>query len=161
MTKRKRVTLWLTGILTALALLAGGYVIVRDPDPQKMLSEACGTGNLNLAKVAVFCGADVNRHPAGSYPNLIEVSSHGHIAMMDFLLAKGASIEQKDKFGNTALCYAAQNLNLAAVEFLIAKGANPLAKNEGRGDTPAQFAKVAYTRLQGALGKPFPSSPSQ
>ena len=121
--KGKRATIWATCLLTAATLLAGGYAIVHDLDCQKMLSEACWDGNITKAKVALFCGADINRHPGGTFPNLVAASRRGDVKMMDFLLSKGANLEQKDKFGGTALSYAAQNRNQAAVEFLISRGA--------------------------------------
>ena len=55
------------------------------------------------------------------------------------------SLDEKDKFGNTALHYACANGHVAAVETLVAKG-NATAKVTGQwGGTPLHF----YARYEG------------
>ena len=155
MVRSERVMRWFTGALIALALLAGTIAMVYEPEPQKLLSDACWSGHLTKAKIAIFCGADVNNHPGGTLPNLAAASMRGDTVMMNYLLSKGANIDQADKFGNTPLSYAAQTLNLAAVEFLISKGANAQIKNKEGGDSPEQLAKQSYEKLQSTLAKPI------
>lgn len=55
------------------------------------------------------------------------------------LVEKGADVNQKNKYGDTALCYAARRANFEAAKYLIEHGADPDHKNK-EGRTALDFA---------------------
>ena len=69
-------------------------------------------------------------------------------AFLAVLLSKGAHVNDKNKFGNTALMDAAASGQVEMVKWLLAAGANIKARNES-GFTAAEFAmKSAYANQE-------------
>jgi ankyrin repeat protein len=66
---------------------------------------------------------------AGVNEDLIEASRRGDLPEVKRLLAKGADVNAKDKFGRTALISAAGNNQQETVKLLLAKGADVNAKD--------------------------------
>ncbi|MGB8848069.1 MAG: ankyrin repeat domain-containing protein, partial [Terracidiphilus sp.] len=60
---------------------------------------------------------------------LIQAATNGDTAAVQQLLNKGADIEAKDAYGETALFEAARNGNTEVVTLLLNKGANIEAKD--------------------------------
>ncbi len=52
------------------------------------------------------------------------------IPILELLVQKGVSVNEKDDFGNTPLHYAARRLSHEAIQFLISKGADKSIKNK-------------------------------
>ena len=67
---------------------------------------------------------------------LLNAATDGNIKQH---LANGADVNTKDRYGRTALLYAAYRENEEAIELLIAEGANVNAKNK-KGRTPLNWA---------------------
>ena len=137
-------------ILIAAIPLAAMAALLRNPDPQRALSEAVWAGDSLRARAAILCGADINRHGSGSLPNIVAAGWRGDVQMIEFFLARGADIETADKFGGTA-SRAAQNGHSAAVEYLLAHGANPNVKDKEGGNTPLELAEMNHARVIAAL----------
>jgi len=53
-----------------------------------------------------------------------------NVPIIDLLIQKGVSVNEKDDFGNTALHYAARRLSIDALKFLISKGVDKSIKNK-------------------------------
>ena len=66
---------------------------------------------------------------------MIEAAGHGHKSIVEYLLDRGANIEAKELFGDTALLKAAHFGQKAEVECLIDRGADIEARND-YGETP-------------------------
>ena len=70
---------------------------------------------------------------------LMEAAAHGNDALLDDLIARGATVHDRDASGSTALHHAAANGNVHAIEVLVAAGSDPDARN-ARGFTPYRLA---------------------
>lgn len=95
-------------------------------------------------------GAGSAGEPATLDERLVGASARGNVALVKSLLDKGAEVEAKDEFGQTALMLAARTGNLQIVKLLIGKGAyvNGVSR---RGETPVFYAarsgKIDVVRL--------------
>jgi ankyrin repeat protein len=94
------------------------------------LFKAVNDNNLDKVKEALDKGADVNAktnvgYDAGSTALLI-ASYKGHTKIVEMLLAAGADVHAKDKWGFTALIKPSES---EIVEMLLAAGADVNAKN--------------------------------
>lgn len=85
-----------------------------------------------------FCLLAASAHAADDSP-LHEAVKKGDKAEVEALLAKGADVNAKNKFGSTPLHSAASSGEKDIAELLLAKGADVNAKN-ARGHTPLHYA---------------------
>ncbi len=75
----------------------------------------------------------------------------GYTEIVQALLAKGADVNAKKKYGNTALMYAAERGSTDIIQALLANGTNANAKNL-EGETALMFAvKLGHTETVQAL----------
>jgi cytohesin len=129
------------------------------------LHEAALRGHKEIAELLIANGADVNaKDNYGATPldwaiddeiadlirnhggktgeestALIDAAADGNIEVVKQLLAAGANVNAKNKWGGTPLHWAARGGHKEIVELLIAKGANVNAKNDEDG-TPLHLA---------------------
>ena len=83
--------------------------------------------------------------------NLIQVAGHGDTYAVQVLLSKGVDPNAKDRFGWTALMFAARDGHLPVIQILIEKGADPSAKNVA-GETALDIArKEDRTQIESLL----------
>jgi len=71
---------------------------------------------------------------------LLEAAKQGKTITIKTMLANGANINTKDKYGFTALMYAVSNGYVEIVKVLLSKGANTEEKNSD-GKTALMMAK--------------------
>src|SRR5690348_10385335 len=88
-----------------------------------LLAIAISEDSLDLANYAVKNGADVNSSLRG-HPMLLFAASYDKMAILEFLLERGADIRAKDVDGETVLHHAAAKALLATLELLLEKGAD-------------------------------------
>ena len=81
-------------------------------------------GHLDIVKMLVGQGAEVNKSTLTHSTPLRGASFHGHLEVMDFLLDNGAEINTPNCIGQSPLCIAAMRGQLRAVKYLILKGAD-------------------------------------
>ena len=77
----------------------------------------------------IFCLVLQNVNDAGLYivnqrTPLMQVAACGQIEIVEVLINHGASINARDKYGNTALLFAARERQKGIVELLLQKGAD-------------------------------------
>ena len=107
----------------------GGGTNIRN-SPALLL--AAGTGNVEIARLLLDNGADVNLgggqsnwhdHSNGETP-LMKASAYGHFDMVKLFLDRGANVHAKNADGENALCKAAEFGTCELVDLLISKGAS-------------------------------------
>ncbi len=81
-------------------------------------------GYLDIVKILVKRGAQVNKATLTQSTPLRGASFHGHIDVMQFLLNNGADINIANCIGQSPLCIAAMRGQLNAVKFLVMNGAD-------------------------------------
>lgn len=87
------------------------------------LFKACESGNREAVQAMVDGGADVNASWCGG--RLIHVAAkHGNSEMVGLLIGLGASVDGKDRLGNTALFLAVVSREWRAVQRLLEAGAD-------------------------------------
>lgn len=150
-------------------LRSGTPVDVIAKDGQTPLMKASGFGHVDVVKVLLAAGANVNAEDAGGetalsrtrHPSVARVlleagarinhqdkrgfsalsrsANSGTEEMVQLLLSAGASVHTSDLLGNTPLRSAAALGHLQVARLLLKAGANVNAKNH-KGDTPLTFA---------------------
>ncbi len=125
------------------------------------LITAAALGKQQQVEAIVESGADLAPHrrwgappaPDGAWPAdsahllgdvlsdaLYAAARNGHQRTVEYLLARGASIDAKGVFGATALHWAAFNGHAGTVELLISRGANVTLKDARFDATPEGWA---------------------
>lgn len=109
-------------------------------DDGRPLMQAAGKGQLDIVKVLVDKGADVNaRNNEYGLTPLIYAASKGHLDVVKFLVDKGADVNAREENGLTPLIMAAGLDQIDIVKILVDKGADVNAK-DNKGRTPLMFA---------------------
>jgi ankyrin repeat protein len=116
--------------IAEVLITTGADITVRDPNGGTALHAASVAGNLKWVKYLVEHGLSIGdaKVPCAGAP-LVCAALGDHPDVMEYLLSKGADIEQKDDSGGTALVAAASCGHLKSVEFLVGKGADVNARN--------------------------------
>ena len=98
----------------------------------QLLADACTTGILVLAKIAISRGANINNLYIINYIHYSSpctiASRYGHLDILKYLVEVGANIHIKDDY---ALRKASRYGHLEVVKYLVSLGANIHAQNEG------------------------------
>ena len=109
------------------------------------IHESAAKGDLAGVQAELDKGANVNAKSGGfAAPPLLLTVLNSHINTAKLLIANGADLGGKDKFGNTPLHYAAKNGSKEIVAFLIVKNADVNAKDKA-GETPLDIASNKET----------------
>jgi ankyrin repeat protein len=122
----------------------GGDVNTSQADGMTALHWAAQKGDVELAKILFYAGANVKATTRiGGYTPLLMASKNGDAPMIDALLAAGADANGANANGTTPLMLAAVSGKPEAVKVLIERGANVNAKEHARGETALTFAAAA------------------
>lgn len=127
------------------AIAAGANVDERDAseDQATALFLAAGVGQIDMARILLDKGANVEI--GGSYGRtpLMLAAVNGHLDVMQLLLSKGADIEcSAHQYGWTCLKAAAYAKQLPAVKLLLEKGAQLDARGEDGDDNALAVAAL-------------------
>src|SRR5579863_6465504 len=108
--------------------------------PTTHLLKAAKIGDLNGVVVALADGADVNaRDDDGGDLALHHAINSGHLALVEFLIARGANVNAGNSWHRTPLHLASANGQTEIVQLLVKNGANPTAIDDYR-HSPLQDA---------------------
>ncbi|RDW85731.1 hypothetical protein BP5796_04056 [Coleophoma crateriformis] len=108
---------------------------LKDIGRWKPLHLASEDGHINIVKLLVEKGADINAADMNGRTLLYRASENGHIDVVKLLLEKGADVNATDKNGWTPLCTASQHRHIDVVKLLLEMGADVNAADEN-GRTP-------------------------
>jgi hypothetical protein len=114
------------------------------PDPARF-SAVIELGDLRQAQAWLDAGLDPDFEGSLIGTGLMIGAWEGNIALMELFLARGASIDRTNRFGETALMLAAWKNRLDAVRWLLAHGARPDPPQE-RAWTALHYAVFAGHR---------------
>lgn len=119
---------------------------VGDDVKAQALAEAASYGDVELARLLIGKGADVNRRGERGRTTLMLAAARGfyvqcgndplvasytgNAELVGSLLGAGARVEDRDEEGNTALMLAAGNGRSRSVKLLLAAGADARASNQ-------------------------------
>lgn len=112
---------------------------IYEKDLQTRLQLATIKGDITVMRTLMQHGVNLNLRDDFGTPLLITALKHGQLHTAEWLLAKGASPEQTDSNGYTALHYTSFNSSAQATKLLLSYGANPNSM-DARGTTPHNFA---------------------
>jgi ankyrin repeat protein len=127
-------------------LRAGADVNAAQGDGMTALHWAADNGQIELAGVLVFAGANLEAATRlGGFTPLMVASRAGHAGIVRLLADAGANLEATTETGETALHYAAWSGNPEIAVALAEKGADVDAQESANGQTPLMFA-ASYGR---------------
>ena len=109
------------------------------------LMRACQEGHLDIVKLLISHGANVNATNKDQMTSLLLSSQRGHVDIVKILILNGAIINQRTKQKATALILASQRGHLEVVRVLLGNGAEINAK-DFHGHTAKSAAKRALAR---------------
>jgi ankyrin repeat protein len=110
------------------------------------LMSASGAGHIDIAKLLIDKGADVNVKSNDGWTALIDASVNGHVNVVKLLIDKGVDVNANRDIGTTALVSASGAGHIDVVKLLIDKGVDVNAKSND-GWKVIMYAYPAHPRL--------------
>ena len=108
---------------------------------------AAQRGNLQLCKLLIDMGADLNMPNKYGHSPLHRAACNGHLNVCKLLVSKGCQLDSRTNWGFTPLDRAIQKNKPAVAQFLISKGSSLYAK-DNFGNTPFhRLAKHGRTEM--------------
>jgi hypothetical protein len=114
--------LWLA-VTLVLAALPWTGTAAADAPVDVPLIEAAGRGNLELVKILLEKGVNVNAENDHGLTALMTASAQGHVEVAQLLVDRDADVDARDSAGETALMYAASKGFFEVVKLLVENGA--------------------------------------
>ncbi|WP_419247334.1 ankyrin repeat domain-containing protein [Wolbachia endosymbiont of Rhagoletis indifferens] len=115
------------------------YVFKDSPKEFTLLHFAVNFGDINVTKLLLEEGADIDIKDQNKNTSLHLAASNGHTDTVKLLMEKGSDLSVVDKEGNTSLHLAASNGHTDIVKLLVEKGSDLSAVNKN-GDTLLHLA---------------------
>jgi ankyrin repeat protein len=115
------------------------YTAIENEDFDKLLTAIRGDQLSQVETIIVRFPALVNKTQNDGATPLHIAAYQGHLAIVKYLVQKGANINQATPHGATPLSVAAQQGHLAIVKYLVQKGAN-INQAMTNGATPLSVA---------------------
>ncbi|WP_265025524.1 ankyrin repeat domain-containing protein [Wolbachia endosymbiont (group A) of Bibio marci] len=115
------------------------YFFKDSPKEFTLLHFAVNFGDINVTKLLLEEGADIDIKDQNKNTSLHLAASNGHTDTVKLLMEKGSDLSVVNKEGNTSLHLAASNGHTDTVKLLMEKGSDLSAVNKN-GDTPLNIA---------------------
>ncbi|MGM0509351.1 MAG: ankyrin repeat domain-containing protein [Fusobacteriota bacterium] len=135
------------------SILERGKVELEPPRMQnavnKPLPYAAAYGNLEIVKLLVENGADLNGRVAYGDVPLIKAAEHENIDIMKYLIEQGADVNMPNAFGITPFIGFAINMDLEIVKLAHKKGG--LINKSFKNTTDQNYGILNYNALQFAV----------
>jgi ankyrin repeat protein len=105
-------------------LAAGADVNAASRESMKVtpLASAAAAKRIDIARVLIANGANVNAKAANDFSPLHDAAANGNLDLVKLLLEKGADINAKTNDGKTPLAYAQEHNRAEVAEFLQSHG---------------------------------------
>merc|ERR1712187_527773 len=100
---------------------------------------ACKIGDLDKVKAHIQDGGKVSEEDEDGIQGIAYAIGANRTKVVEFLLEKGCSLKGVDRYGNTALHYAAAYGRKELCEWLVSTGLEPQVTNNS-GHTPVDLA---------------------
>jgi ankyrin repeat protein len=141
MCKSKSGVMSKTEVEIALWLIEHSADVMKpNGDTETPLHLVAASGNLAVLEALVAKGAKVTKTKLAYSPLHYSIDTHAKdTKLWDRLIELGCNIEDKNKWGNTALLDAVTSHNPTAVKYFIAKGADRTVTKDGK--TPLDYAR--------------------
>ena len=104
-----------------------------DGEPRSPLVSAARAGDLEIGKLLIRAGADVEFHAQGDETPLMAASANGNLDFVKYLVANGAEVNKELIGDGTALLVASRKGHVETVKFLISQGADVNGQVESDG----------------------------
>ncbi len=104
--------------------------ILEDPEKSPGVADctalhlACARNHVEVAKVLIEHGADLNQQDGSGNSSFILACAKGHLETIQLLIKHGANVEMPNGNGWTPLLVAVDQDQVAAAKFFISQGAN-------------------------------------
>ena len=112
--------------------------------------KACEENWIDIVRMLLDKGVDVNISNHYKNTSLIIVSSQGYIEIANLLLSRGANINHQNTYGKTALMVASLRKNIEMVKFLLNNGANKYIEDNDY-KTALELVPKKYKELRNLL----------
>ncbi len=100
-------------------------VFDHNNDPRTAMVVAAQQGNLEIGKILVKAGADIEHHARGDATPLIAAARNGHYDFVQYLLEKGAKVNNAVQGDGNAIIAAVRGNHHKVAELLLEAGADP------------------------------------
>ncbi len=118
----------------------GGEAATPDQSPARLFAAVKAGDTAQVRQIIDKFPQLVNARGANRYTPLMWAARQGNLALVQYLLNKGADINAVNKWNNTALHWAAYNGHTAVVIYLAKKGARLDIREIEKGHTPLHDA---------------------
>ena len=123
---KPRIVRIVIGLLIVAMTCCAASCVIQD----RGLILAAGRGHIEIVKLLLENGADVNSRTKDGDTALIVASKAGHTNVVKLLLERGADVNAKNRNGRMALMGATNQGHLNVVKLLLERGADVNAKDE-------------------------------
>jgi serine/threonine-protein phosphatase 6 regulatory ankyrin repeat subunit B len=120
------------------------------------LHEAADNGHVEIVRLLLQNGAEVNARGVWDMTPLHEAACNGHIDILHLLVENGANLEAQDNTGWRALHFAACNRRLPFIQELLSRYRVDINARNHDGDTTLWFTRrtpeiTAFLKSNGCI----------
>ena len=103
----------------------------EDGEPRTPLNAAARNGNVEIGKILLQNGADVEHRAKGDEGALMGAARNGHFDFVKLMVENGAKVNRQINGDGTALINAVRGGHYEVAEYLLENGADPMQSSPG------------------------------